>query len=82
MHIGNDVIIGAGSVVKKDITNGSVAVGNPARVICSIEDYIEKRKEQMSSRPVYDASWTIDKIKPSQMSIMKNALEEGIGFVE
>lgn len=31
--IGNDVVIGAGSVVSRDIPSGTVAVGNPARVI-------------------------------------------------
>lgn len=31
--IGDDVIIGANSVVTKDIPNGCVAVGNPARII-------------------------------------------------
>jgi len=33
VHIGNNVIIGAGSVVVKDIPDNAVAVGNPARVI-------------------------------------------------
>jgi acetyltransferase-like isoleucine patch superfamily enzyme len=33
--IGDDCIIGAGSIVTKDIPSGSVAVGNPARVIRS-----------------------------------------------
>ncbi|AIZ16540.1 sugar O-acetyltransferase [Bifidobacterium pseudolongum] len=36
--IGNDVVIGAGSVVTKDIPDHSVAVGNPARVIRAIDD--------------------------------------------
>jgi acetyltransferase-like isoleucine patch superfamily enzyme len=31
--IGNDCVIGAGSVVTRAIPSGSVAVGNPARVI-------------------------------------------------
>jgi len=31
--IGNDVIVGAGSVVTKDLPEGAIAVGNPARVI-------------------------------------------------
>jgi putative colanic acid biosynthesis acetyltransferase WcaB len=31
--IGDNVIIGAGSVVTKDIPANSVAVGNPARVL-------------------------------------------------
>lgn len=45
VHIGNNVIIGAGSVVVKDIPDNSVAVGNPARVIRTINesDYNEIR---------------------------------------
>ena len=35
VHIGNNVIVGAGSVVVKDIPDNSVAVGNPAKVIRS-----------------------------------------------
>jgi acetyltransferase-like isoleucine patch superfamily enzyme len=31
--IGNDVIIGAGAVVTKDVPNGSTVVGNPAKII-------------------------------------------------
>ena len=38
IHIGNNVIIGAGSVVVKDIPDNSVVVGNPARVIRKIND--------------------------------------------
>lgn len=34
--IGDDVVIGAGSVVTKDIPSHSVAVGNPARVVRGI----------------------------------------------
>ena len=33
VKIGDEVIIGAGSVVTKDIPSNSVAVGNPARII-------------------------------------------------
>lgn len=35
--IGNNVVIGAGSVVTKDIPSNVVAVGNPCRVIKNIE---------------------------------------------
>ena len=31
--IGNNVVIGGGSVVVKDIPDNSIAVGNPAKVI-------------------------------------------------
>lgn len=42
--IGDNVIIGADSIVTKDIPSNTVAVGSPAHVISSIEDYYEKRK--------------------------------------
>ncbi len=37
IHIGSNVIIGAGSVVTKDVPDNCVVVGNPARVIRSID---------------------------------------------
>lgn len=37
--IGDDSVIGAGSVVTKDIPAGVVAVGNPCRVLREISDY-------------------------------------------
>lgn len=35
--IGDNVVVGAGSVVTKDLPNNVVAVGNPARIIKTIE---------------------------------------------
>lgn len=43
--IGNNVIIGAGSIVTKDIPDNSVAVGIPAKPIETIEEYVKKNKE-------------------------------------
>lgn len=39
VHIGNNVIIGAGSLANKDIPDGSIAAGVPCRVIGKFEDY-------------------------------------------
>ena len=43
VRIGENCIIGAGSLVNKDIPAGSVAVGTPCRVIGKFEDFVEKR---------------------------------------
>ena len=44
--IGNNVIIGAGSLVNKNIPDNCVAVGNPVKVICTLEEYRQKREHQ------------------------------------
>jgi len=44
LHIGRRCIIGACSVVTKDIPDGEVWAGNPAKKICTIEEYKEKHK--------------------------------------
>lgn len=47
--IGDNCIIGAGSVVNRDIPSNSVAVGNPCRVVCSLEEFYKKRKHRALS---------------------------------
>lgn len=42
--IGDNVFIGANSIVTKNIPSNSIAVGSPARVICTLEEYYQKRK--------------------------------------
>lgn len=42
--IGNNCIVGYGSLVNKDIPDNSVVAGVPAKVICSLDEYYEKRK--------------------------------------
>ena len=37
--VGDDTVIGAGSVVTKDIPANVVAVGNPCRVLCPISEH-------------------------------------------
>lgn len=40
--IGDRVIIGAGAVVVSDVPSNSVFVGNPAKYVCSVDEYLEK----------------------------------------
>ena len=44
-RIGSRCIIGGGSVVSRDIPDNSIAAGVPCKVICSIDEYIEKVKK-------------------------------------
>lgn len=50
--IGDNCFIGAGSIVTKDIPANSIAVGIPCRVVMSLNDYYEKRKEECVSEAI------------------------------
>lgn len=45
-EIGDHCIVGLGSVVMGKIPANSVIAGCPARVICSLDEYFEKRKQK------------------------------------
>lgn len=42
--IGDNVVIGANSLISKDVPDNCVVVGNPQRVVCDIDSYLEKRR--------------------------------------
>ena len=56
--IGNNVIIGAGSVVAKDVPDNVVIAGNPWRVLCSFDEYIERNRVAMQHKPVFNKIFT------------------------
>ena len=58
IKIGNNAIIGAGSIVTKDVPNNVVVVGNPAKVLCSVEKYMRKCIDR---DVLYDAPKTFEK---------------------
>ena len=51
-HIGNNCIIGAKSLVSGHFPDNSVIAGCPARVVCSLEDYIKKRQEKQLAEAI------------------------------
>lgn len=52
-HIGNNVVIGARSVVKGDIPSNTVWAGIPARQICTLEQFYEKKLSLRIKDAVY-----------------------------
>ena len=55
VHIGSNTVIGAGSVVTRDIPDWSVAVGNPCRVIKKITE--EDKKYYYKDREFDPEAW-------------------------
>lgn len=60
VRIGSDVVIGAGSLVTADIPDGVVAGGNPARVLATREEWLERRRAEIAEVPRFDESYTLD----------------------
>lgn len=54
IEIGNNVIIGAGSIVTKSIPSDSVVIGNPAKIICKTDEFINKHRIKMNNQNQYD----------------------------
>lgn len=55
VHIGNNAVIGAGSVVTRDIPDWAIAAGNPARVIRAITD--DDKRLLFKREKIDDEAW-------------------------
>lgn len=82
--IGDNCIIGAYSVVTKDVPDNTIVAGNPAKPIGKTDEYINKHKELVKNAPTYDQTWTIHQnISDQQKEVMRNDLENHrFGYVE
>lgn len=82
VKIGSNVVIGANSTVTHDIPDNSVAAGSPARVICSLSEYIEKEKKCMETAPCYGKEYTLrENISMEKRKKQKEALQGKIGYI-
>lgn len=83
VNIGDNVIIGANSTVTKDIPSGSVAVGSPAKVICTIDEYLNKEKEDMKISPIYGEEYTLrQNVSMEKKMQMLEDLKDRKGYID
>jgi len=81
--IGDDVIIGAGSVVARNVESGQVVAGNPAVFRCPTEEYLNRKKEEMATYPVFDASYTLSQgVTEAMKDDMNKKMVSRLGYVE
>lgn len=59
--IGDNCIVGAGSLVTHSIPPNSVAAGVPCKVICSLDEYYKKRKEQQLNEAIEYAKSVVER---------------------
>lgn len=74
--IGENAVIGAGSIVNKDIPDNCIAVGNPAKVIGTMDNYLQIQRAQMNNENCFNESYTL------RGSITEEKKIEMIAFLE
>lgn len=79
-EIGDNSIIGAGSVVSGILEGNAVYAGNPAKKICSIEEYYHRLKDNFVRSAEIYAQSKADSIE--QMSVYRVLFEEHDSFRE
>ena len=78
--IGPNVLVGAGSVVNRDIPPNSCVAGVPARVYARFNAYIERNKQQIESGNVFEFSELIgnlDKLGEQTKAKIWEAAQDG-----
>lgn len=81
--IGDNVIIGANSTVTHDIPNNSVAAGTPARVLCTLEEYLDKEQKRMKKSVCYGKEYTLRKNVSMELRMkQKRELDGKIGYID
>ena len=79
--IGPNTIVGAGTLVNKDIPPDTVAAGNPAKVISTVDEYIEKIRIINGSKKVFDEEYYIDKLDERKRREIIDSIGDTIGFI-
>ena len=81
--VGSNVIIGANSTVTHNIPDGVVAAGSPARVICTLEEYLAKERARMETAPRYGGGYTLRQNVPMEKRLQqKEEMTEKIGYID
>ena len=77
------MVIGANSTVTHNVSDNSVVVGSPARVISTLDKYLEKEKQRMSMSPIYGEDYTLRKnVSMAKRMRQKEELGENIGYID
>ncbi len=81
VKIGPNSIIGAGSVVTRDVPAGMIVAGNPAKAISSVEEYIKRMKGIREGKRVFDEEYFVEKLDEIKRKEIIQSIGESIGFI-
>ena len=84
VRIGDDAIVGAGSVVRRDVPPGRIVMGNPASDAGGTSQFVAKHRRIMTERPCYPSAGFsgYDYVTPANVERMRRELADGRGYVQ
>ena len=82
VEIGPRSIVGSNSVVTKSIPPDSVAAGNPARVLCTLGEYLDRHRRRMAEVPCFPyEQFDVRSLTPEGRAEMLRLLDRREGYV-
>lgn len=82
VEIGPRTLVGAGSVVTKSLPPDSVCAGNPARVICSLDEYLARHRARIASGPTFDYSrFSLQHLTPERRAEMVDVVRRTDAYI-
>jgi maltose O-acetyltransferase len=81
VEIGPRTIVGAGSVVTKSLPPESVCAGNPAKVICGLDEYLEKHRGRLGRSPTFSFEEYVSNPTPGRIAELTAAVRAGDAYV-
>ena len=84
VRIGDDAIVGAGSVVTRDVAPKTVVAGNPAAQIATLEEFVSRQRDRLDGRPRYPREGFVgpESVPIENVERMRRELADGDGLVE
>ena len=79
--IGPNAIVGAGSIVTKDVPPNVVAAGNPARVVFTLDEYIRKIESLSKNKQIFNADYFIENLNAAKREEIIRSIGDTIGFI-
>ena len=82
VEIGPRTIVGAHSVVTRTLPPDTVCTGAPAKVVCSLEEYLERHRQRMATRPTFPYErYDLAVLTPERRAELVAAVADGDAYL-
>jgi maltose O-acetyltransferase len=82
VEIGPRTIVGANSVVSKSLPPDTVCAGSPAKVICSLQEYLERHRAAIAKGPRFEYDqYSLQYLTPERRNELCEAVRDGDAYI-